>query len=230
MLCVIPLAGPEFVRNDGITKPEYPVDGQPLLRKVLESRPWWVSGELSDSGLIFVLRDIPEAHVFHERKIRSWYPKSRNVFLGDFAYGAALSTLAGVAQVAEVEDVICVDLVDILYEFTGSPTQFFNRQEDLGGMVPVFLSESAEYSYLELNSDGYALRAAEKKVISKHASAGTYFFRNPAVLLSALALSLKHRDQVMHNNLFYVCPIMNGIIMNSLQVFCPIVKHVVPIK
>lgn len=230
MLCVIPLAGPEFVSTEGVVKPLVVIDEKPLLRRTLESRRWWQTGQLTSNELIFVMRDIPEARQFQEKNLSLWYPGAKTVFLSGFTCGAALSALAGLSMVAEYEGPICIDLVDIIYSCSYDPISMFEQNSMLGAIVPTFDSDSPAYSYLELNSKGHAVRAAEKRVISHHASAGTYFFAAPSTYLRAVSEVLKVRDEVLYNDLFYVCPLINGVVSSGMTVVAPRVENVEVIK
>ena len=93
-----------------------------------------------------------------------------------------------------------------------------------------FDSDLAIYSYLEKNAAGEVVRAAEKKVISRHASAGTYFFRSGAVYLRAVAHALEHAEKQMFKNLFFVCPLMNGVLGQSLRVLAIEVEDLRDVK
>src|SRR5262249_8547387 len=80
----------------------------------------------------------------------------------------------------------------------------------VGAVALVFESTNPAYSYLRTDSVGKVVEAAEKRVISQRASAGTYFFDRAATYLEALAHNLRHLEQVTHRGLFFVCPLYNG--------------------
>jgi hypothetical protein len=229
MIGVIPLAGPDFVQPDGSVKALMAVDGKPLLRRALESRSWWLSGELAQENLVFVMRDLPATRRFAKECLASWYPAAQHVFLSAFTGGAALSALAGVALFAHVEAPLCVDLVDILYEDGTTPSQLFASRSAAGGLALYFQSSSPFYSYLELAANGLVRRSREKEVISSHASAGTYFFRSPAVYTSAVAHSLYNRRELAYRDLVFVCPTLNGVIEAGWDVHAAEVRQVVDI-
>ncbi len=223
MQIVVPLAGPDFERSDGTVKALLDVDGVPLLRRALESRPWWRDGSCAPDGLTFVLRDTPVSRAFAADWLARQYPGCRTVMLSHATQGAALSALAGVALIAHRAGPVVIDLVDILYDADVSPAVLFAANPGLGGIALVFESGDPAYSYLRTGPDGYALEAAEKRPISRHASAGTYAFRSPSALLQALAVNLAAPAAVTYNGLFYVCPVFNGVIEAGLKVqLCPV--------
>jgi hypothetical protein len=217
MKIIVPLAGPDFERPDGSVKAQLQVDGQPLLRAALEQRPWWRSGQVSDEDLVFVLRDTSPSQVFRNTDLKTWYPSARVISLSAPTGGAAMSALAGVAAVADAEVPVCVDLVDILYQSTLDPASMF-KKTGAGGIALVFESDDPKYSYLRTDDCGEVVEAAEKRVISRHASAGTYFFANPAIYLEVLAHSLRNREALTWKGLFYVCPLFNGVLASKRSV------------
>jgi hypothetical protein len=106
--------------------------------------------------------------------------------------------LAGVALAGHAAGPLCVDLVDIEYRTTFDPVRCFAERGDVGAAALVFASTNPLYSYLRTDADGNVVEAAEKRVISPHASAGTYFFDSAATYLEALAHNLRHREDVTH--------------------------------
>lgn len=211
MKIIVPLAGPDFELADGRVKAEIELDGQPLLRRALESRPWWTGGEASDADLVFILKRGPRTQAFADGPLRAWYPRARVVLISEHACGAALSAQAGLALVAHVDEPIVVDLADILYDCDLRIAPAFAPDTNVDAIALVFPSNKQEYSYLVVDAKGEFVEAAEKRVISNNASAGTYIYRSPAWVLRAIAHSLDNRDAVRFGNLFYVCPLYNGV-------------------
>lgn len=208
MMCVIPLAGPDFERPDGSTKAEVLIDGRPLLRRVLNDRPW--RDRIASGDYVFVFRDLDISRRFASTLLSQWYPEARTVFLSDYAQGAAFSAAAGIALLARNEPLI-VDLADIEFSCTADPTARFAEEPTLGAIALTFESDNPSYSYILENDAGEFVRAAEKDVISSHASAGVYLFRNPPTYFHALAHSLDQPDRHTFKGLHYVCPLLNGV-------------------
>lgn len=228
MKVITPLAGPAFEGPYGGTKAEIVLSGTPLLRAALESRPWWRSGAVADADHVFVLREGAASRRFATGPLAAWYPRARSVFLSAATGGAALSALAGLALLADSGEPLCIDLADILYDTPANAEFGFGAAE--GGVALVFFSDNPAYSYLRTDSAGRVVEAAEKRVISTHASAGTYLFRSAAVLLRALAHNLDHAEAVTHRGLFFVCPLFNGVLAQGLEVRLQPVAAVQDIK
>ena len=210
MNVIVPLAGPDFEREDGSVKGEQVVEGRPLLRAALEQRSWFVS---EPDDLIFVLRENPASQRFAHERLACWYPWAKTVWVSDFTAGAAFSALA-----ANLAAPVIIDLCDILFDCDVDPAARFASDPQLGGLAIVFPSEQPQYSYLELAEDGRMVRAREKAVISAHASAGVYGFRNAAVFWDALGHSTHNREDLAHRGALYVCPMLNGVVARGLDV------------
>ena len=230
MRIIVPLAGPDFERPDGGVKATLEIEGRPLLRRALETRPWWTSAQAGPADMVFVLRDTPASQAFARGPLRDWYPDAGVVAIGRYTRGAALSALAGIALMERTDEPICVDLADIEYASTLDPVARFAQAPQAGGIVLTFASNNPAYSYLRTDADGRVVEAAEKRVISSAASAGTYLFRDTACYLGALAHSLDHADAVMHRDLFFVCPLVNGLVAHGRDVLLDAVSDVADIK
>ena len=217
MKVIVPLAGPDFVKPDGSVKAEIPVEGLPLLRRALESRSWWTRGLVSDADLVFVLHDNPHSRRFAENTLSQWYPAARQVFLSAYTRGAALTAATGCALLPDMHEPICLDLADILFDCEIDPAALFDRP-DTGALALTFPSDKPVYSYLRRNAAGEVIETAEKRVISGEASAGVYFYRSTTVYLKALAHIMDNEAAHTHRNLFFVCPILNGVLPQGLGI------------
>lgn len=216
MFCIVPLAGPDFVHPTLGIKSLMPIDGEALLRRVITSRPWWRSGDLKSENLIFVLRDLPETTQVISC-INDWFPGAQKVILSSLTGGALMSALAGVSLVKDLAAPLCIDLVDIIYETEELMVDRFESDE-VGAVVSYFSSQESCYSYFEINGEGLVIRAVEKQVISDHASAGTYFFRDAATYLKAVAFSLENITELSVNGVLFVCPAINYLMSVGEQV------------
>jgi hypothetical protein len=228
MRVIVPLAGPDFIRDGGALKAEIELDGAPLLRRVLSSRPW--AGAVASQDYSFILIDAPETRAFVDDKLAKWYPGASVTFISCYTRGAALSALAGIATGKDVEAPIIVDLADILYTSTLDPVTVFHKNPDCGGIALTFKADNSTYSYLRLDAFGFFVQAAEKRVIADNASAGTYIFRDMATYLRALAHGLENKESQTFRGLFFVCPLFNGVKDQGKRVLLETVTDIIDIK
>lgn len=213
MKCIVPLAGPDFSRPEYGIKPLVPMDGVPLIERVLTSRPWYRSGDLRREDCIFVLRQgdgLAEFAAYLDRA----FPSSPRVVLSHPTGGALLSALAGASEITAYDEPLVLDLADILFASDLPAAAMFADERGLAGIVPYFESTEACYSYLELDGTR-VLRTAEKVVISSHASAGVYLFRTVGDYLAAAAGSLGAGRAWTYRGVHFVCPAFNALVQSG---------------
>jgi hypothetical protein len=221
MKCLVPLAGPDLWTPHFGLRPLFPVDRDPLLRHALRGRAW--AKALASKDYVFVVRDIPQSVELYEFLEIEW-PGCQVVKIPALVKGAMLSALCGLAY-AHDGDPLVVDLADILFERDIDIKEF---DRGTGMIVPVFSSDSPDYSYLKI-VDGVVIEAAEKVVISNHASAGVYAFAGADLFLAAAVHSLQNSDTVTFNGNFFICPMVNGVIALGRRVLAPHVGDVRPV-
>jgi hypothetical protein len=220
--CIVPLAGPDLIDARYGPRPLFPVNGRPLIATALEGRLW--AARLAPSDYVFVLRQIdglPPIVAFLEE---TW-PGAAIIVLPRLTGGAMLTALCGVALTAVPKMPLVVDLADILFD--GGP-DLNSWRKGLGGIVPCFHSSDPHYSYLRTEG-GKVVEAAEKQVISDNASAGVYFFRDAATYLTAASHSLADPSGQRQLDALFVCPLMNGVLAQGLDVDICDVAAVMPI-
>lgn len=226
MYTIIPLAGPDFHSERGV-KPMLNVEGEPLVKRAITSRPWFKSGEQTTDKLIFVLRNTEHTQAF-EKYIKDTFPGCKIATISHLTGGALMTALAGASLVHDFNEPVCVDLVDILYtvELDDSITGFFKKNSEYYGIIPCFEDNYDKYSYLQIK-DNKVLRTAEKQVISNVASAGTYFFRDLPTLLEATAGSIENKDEYAYKGSLFMCPSYNELIRKGKEVAPLFVSNVV---
>lgn len=226
MNIIIPLAGPDLFNEFGENKCLSILNGQPLLKIVLESRPW--INNTADCKLVFVFQDETRCKEFFNETIREWYPNAQAVYLSEYTNGAAFSALAGLSILKDNAPVV-IDLADIYYTCTVDVKKVF-EDPCIDALITTFKSDLPIYSYVELDKDGIVQKAVEKKVISDHASSGTYIFRNINSYLYALNWLLGPGKKYYYNGSAYVCPILNAFAQVGQKVKNINVKNIIDIK
>jgi hypothetical protein len=218
MQCVVPLAGPQLTHPRYGLIAKYPVDGVPLLRRTLETRPWWIDRRLRAGDLVFVLREGDELREIREA-VTDWFPQCRIVTLSQLTKGALLSALAGAAAITKLDEPLIIDLADILYDCDLDIEQRFASDPSTGAIATYFDADDACYSYFTFAPDGTVKFAAEKNVISRNASAGTYIFRTAGHFIAAAGRSLTQtRNELAVGNALFVCPVLNSVVRQGLRV------------
>lgn len=227
MKCIIPLAGPDFIMEDGGIRPLFSVDGEPLLLKAIRSRPWFKSSEMGESDIIIVLRQTDKTAEFLNF-LKENLPLAKVVIIPQLTSGALLSSISGISQITNFDEPICIDLVDILYDTIFSPKLAF-EDPHLFGVIPYFYSRNEKYSYLRV-VNGWVKQTAEKKVISEFASAGTYFFKDTPTFLQCIMFSMKTQNTISYNDNLFICPSFNALTVQDKLVKPVEVTNVISIS
>ena len=226
MLCVVPLAGPDFVDKKGKIKALKPFMNGFLLKKVLESRHWF--HEISSYH--FILQNNNIMRNFYASTLKDWFPNSCAAFITPPTRGAVMSVLSGVSMINNFNAPIVVDLADIYYESNNDIASVFSCNPDIGAVALTFKSTKDCYSYFRFSSNIFDFESREKEVISSDASAGTYIFKNLPVLLYSLYYSIKNVDHISYNDLLYICPALNSLKELNLRVVGVDVCNVIDVK
>jgi hypothetical protein len=90
------------------------------------------------------------------------------------------------------------------------------RRRDLDGGTLVFDSVHPRWSFVRLGADGLVTEAAEKRPISRHATAGFYYFKRGGAFVRAAQAMIRKDAQV--NGAFYVCPAFNEMILRHARI------------
>ena len=69
---------------------------------------------------------------------------------------------------------------------------------------------------MRLNDAGLVTEAAEKRPISRHATAGFYYFRKGGEFASAAMSMVRKAAHI--NNIYYVCPVFNEMILRQAKI------------
>lgn len=226
MHVITPLAGPDFVDPDGSIKALKPFQGQPLLKFALSTRPW--ASKVKHYS--FVLYDCDESRRFANEYLIHWFEGCSIVYLSKFSRGAAMSCLAGLSVLDDFSYPLIIDLADIIYTSNVNIDEVLNVSPGIGAIAFVFDSDNPIYSYFACDHSGRVIEAAEKRVISHHASSGTYVFCDCPTFLQALTHAFQNESSQTFNDLFYVCPLFNGVIALGKQIILQDVYDIIDIK
>ncbi len=214
MLCVVPLAGPDFYDPAYGAKPFVKVDGGTLIEATLGRRAWLLSGDLQPSDIVFILRSTAVTETARSR-LDQLFPGSRSVCLSSPTGGALLSALAGAAFAGRGEGTFLVDLADLGFDATADLSRRLMRP--VAGFIPWFRSSDPAFSYMGLDDDR-VIETAEKRVISDAASAGVYSFATVSHFLAAAGGCLADPSAFLVNGAFYICPAYNVLISQGRRI------------
>lgn len=136
------------------------------------------------------------------------------VILPELTEGCVQSCLAAKALINNDYPLVIHNL-DIWFSptFRHSDIPRDSKGELPDGFLPLFRSNSTNYSYAEINERGEVLKTEEKKVISPYAICGIYCYKSGRDFVhhAEQMIALKYKT----NNEYYMAPLYNLIIQNG---------------
>lgn len=194
---------------------DYPVflaeiDGKLVIEWIAEGLE-----QLDSSSVIFMFRR-DDVRRFHMDSIAAQIARnSQVVAVGRNTAGAPCTALLAIdlldpdeeLLVANVSDLVDTDLRTVVEDFR-------SRGADAGTVV--FESLHPRYSYMRLDDEGRVIEAAEKNPISRHASAGIYWFKRAGDFIAAAQSMIEKDAQVQ--GVFYMSLTFNELILRGLDI------------
>ncbi|MFM0367708.1 glycosyltransferase family 2 protein [Paraburkholderia aspalathi] len=186
------------------------IDGTPLIQRVLDT-----AKTLAGAQIIVALRK-SEMTRFHMGNVVSILnPDAKVISANDSVRGAACTALLASPFLDTESELLILNanqLVDV--DLAGVVASFHERKLDAG--LITFTSVHPRYSYVRVGVDGYVTEAAEKRPLSKFASAGVYWFADGRRFVAA-AKEMIRKDANVEGN-FYVTPVLNELILDQARI------------
>ena len=183
------------------------ISGQPLMQHVLEQlKPLKAIG---GQNLCIVKHDENAKHHIGA-VIRLIDEEARIIEVRQDTAGAACSALLAVEHINNAtplvifngDQIIQADLPAIIADF---------QSKQLDGGIVVFEDLHPRWSFVKCDANGRVIETAEKRPISRLATAGFYYFARGCDYVQAAAAMLKKDAQV--GGIFYVCPAYNELVL-----------------
>jgi dTDP-glucose pyrophosphorylase len=185
------------------------VAGKPLVQRVLDQL---VPLRATGAKTICVLRADEDAK-HHTGAVIHLLDKSAGLVLlrGDTS-GAPCSALLAVDRIDNDEPLVILNGDQIVDVDFAAVVQGFQQRKLDGGII-VFEDIHPRWSFVKCNAQGIVIETAEKRPISKLATAGFYYFdRGRDFVQGATAMIAKDAHV---NGVFYICPVYNELILSQ---------------
>ena len=105
---------------------------------------------------------------------------------------------------------------DQFIEWDSSKTMYQFTSKNFDGGILTFKSIHPKWSYARCDKDNNVLEVAEKKVISKNATVGVYYWKKGKDFVKYAGKMIKKNARV--NNEFYICPVYNEAIIDKKRI------------
>lgn len=211
---VILAAGPtdEFSR-DGYRFPKNLVEvgGVPLIARVISSR----DPIQSDSRTIICVSQSEDQEFHTSSTIRLVAPDASIVLVKRQTRGALCTSLLAVDQLRDGSELLILNGDSLVLRSLAEFVDEFRKNNYDAGTI-CFESVHPRYSFIRLASNMEVTEVAEKRPISRYATAGIYWFRSSSQFVDAAFSSIRRKQE--NDGRFYVAPVLNEYILKRRRV------------
>jgi len=208
---VIPMAGEgKSFEKAGFKFPKFLVDvaGKPMIQ--------WVTENINaEAKYIFILQE------GHSNKYNLQYMlpllvgNLEIVTLKSETEGAPQTILAAEKMINNDKPLAIVN-ADQYMEWNSNEFFYAMAADECDGGIVTFESTHPMYSFVKTGDDGFVTECAEKKPISRHATAGVYYFKQGKDFVQGAKAMIKKK--ITTNGLYFVCPVYNELIAKGLKI------------
>lgn len=211
MKVIIPIVGNDSLENNT----DYMLSLYEIERKTIFQYCYDFLKPIKDAEFIVVLRKADVKRYHFDQIVKLLIPDAKIVIAEGDTKGSVCSCLLAIDYIKDDEPLVIsssnqlflANANDVVYEFI---------EKDYDGGIVTFEDIHPKFSFVKLDSEGLVIEAAEKRPISKHATAGFYYFKKGSDFIES-AISMLAKDASI-NGLFYLCPVYNEMILKQKRI------------
>ena len=211
MNVLIPMAGAGkrfFDAGYVFPKPLIEVDNKPMIQWVIESLNL-------QANYIFIIQKEHQEKYNIKSVLKILQPNCKIIELDHLTEGAACTTLLAKKYINNSDPLIIANS-DQYINWNSSKALYDFNSKNLDGAILTFEAIHPKWSYAKCNGEGFVTEVAEKKVISKNATVGVYYWKHGSDYVKSAEEMIKKNIRV--NNEFYVCPVYNEFLAKNKRV------------
>ena len=189
------------------------IDGLPLVQRVLEQ-----FSDISKTKrrlICLIGRDENRRH-HTGAVIKLVAPEAQLIEVNGDTSGAACSALLAVEHINNDEPLIIVNGDQLLVGVDPESVVDDFRERSLDAGTVVFEDLHPRWSFVKCNDSGLVIETAEKRPISKLATAGFYYFQRGKDFVFAATEMIKKDAHTGEK--FYICPALNELILRQMKI------------
>ena len=211
MNILIPMAGAGkrfFDAGYIFPKPLIEIDNKPMIQWVIESLNL-------QANYIFIIQKEHQEKYNIKSVLKILQPNCKIIELDHLTEGAACTTLLA-KEFINNDDPLIIANSDQYINWNSSKAFYDFNSKNLDGAILTFEAIHPKWSYAKCNNEGFVTEVAEKKVISKNATVGVYYWKYGSDYVKSAEEMIKKNIRV--NNEFYVCPVYNEFLKKNKKV------------
>lgn len=213
MNILIPMGGSdEAFRQHGYpyAKPLIEIAGRPLVQHIFEPLR-----EVPGGRAVFVIRKEDDLRFYLRDVLRLMDPTAEVIRAEGATAGAACTALLAIEHIDNEDELLIANADQILaFDLPAVLERFRARALDAGTVV--FDSVHPRWSFVKTDAEDMVIEAAEKRPISRNATAGVYWFRQGRFFVEAAKAMIVKGASV--NGGFFVCPSLNELVLTQRRV------------
>lgn len=215
MRYLIPLAGGNGLFPPAefhFPKPLIEIDGKPMVARVIDS----LREADPDAHFIFIVRRQDCAEFSLHRTLTITTDGRCDILQIDRqTAGAACSALLAANLIDDDQPVVICNGDQVLETDIGQVLIHFTRGDFDAGVI-TFDAVHPRWSYVSTDAQGLVTQAAEKRVISRQAIAGFYYFRRGSDFIQAAQASILNERH--SGGVYFIAPTLNELVLRSLRI------------
>ncbi len=211
MNVLIPMAGAgkRFVDAGYIfPKPLIEINNKPMIQWVIESLNL-------KANYIFIIQKEHQEKYNVKSVLNVLQPNCKIIELDKITEGAACTTLLAKKYINNSDPLIIANS-DQYIRWNSSKAIYDFNSKNLDGAILTFEAIHPKWSYAKCDDQGFVTEVAEKKVISKNATVGVYYWKHGSDYVNSAERMIEKNIRV--NNEFYVCPVYNEFLLQKKRV------------
>ena len=213
MKVLVPMSGSDAAFRDAgypRCKSLIEINGKAVIQHIYENLTI-----LQPDQFIFVIRKEDHAQHHLSEVLGLLAPGCKVIVAEGTTAGAACTALLAVGSIDADEELVISNADQIIRADLLAIVQSFRQRHFDAGTI-VFDSIHPRWSYVRLSDEGLVTEASEKRPISRHATAGFYYFRKGGDFATSAMNMIRKAAHV--NNVYYVCPTFNEMILHQAKI------------
>ena len=168
-----------------------------------------------DANFIFIIQKEHQKQFNLISTLKTMVPNCKIIEIDGITEGAACTTLLAKKYINNSNPLIIANS-DQYIVWNSSKTLYNFYTKDFDGGILTFESIHPKWSYAKCDDNLMVTEVAEKKVISKNATVGVYYWKKGSDYVNYANKMIKKNKRV--NNEFYVCPVFNEAINDGKKI------------
>ena len=186
-------------------KPLIEINNKPMIQCVIDSLKL-------EGNYIFIVQKEHQIKYNINSVLKILKPNCKIIELDEITEGAACTTLLAKKYIDNNNPLIIANS-DQYIEWDSIKSMYNFNSKKIDGSILTFEAIHPKWSYAKVGKNNLVTEVAEKKVISKNATVGIYFWKKGSDYVKYAEQMINKNIRV--NNEFYVCPVFNEAISDK---------------